>query len=189
MTDQTTIITTASQFIGANVELPEMLNARERRAFLQEQLLSSHKKPLVSFTLNIPGPVKVLPYVPEAFVRGLSMIEHTLEEKGLLTVHRELLLQCTGLEAFYSVDGVVPDIKAAMISIEDGSALGRLFDIDVIGLDGKKASREELGHSSRTCLLCGEPAHACSRSRKHTVSELTDKIETILRKEFMQHGI
>lgn len=39
-------------------ELPDMLNARERRVWMQEQLLSEFPGVLVSFTLNIPGPVK-----------------------------------------------------------------------------------------------------------------------------------
>lgn len=189
MTEPNELIASASRFSGAPVELSQMLNAREQRVLMQEKLLASCKKPVISFTLNIPGPVKVLPGVPEAFARGISMIEDKLEQEGFVTLNREVLLESTGLEAFFSVDAAVPDIKAAMISIEDGSALGRLFDIDVIGLDGKKASREELGHASRTCLLCQEPAHACARSRKHTVSELVDKIDSILRKEFMQHGI
>lgn len=42
------------------VSLQEMLAARERRCYLQTQLLHQYKKSLISFTLNIPGPVKVL---------------------------------------------------------------------------------------------------------------------------------
>ena len=53
------------QFIGAEAELPDMLNARERRVWVQEKLLAEYSGVLVSFTLNIPGPVKVLPSVPE----------------------------------------------------------------------------------------------------------------------------
>mgnify|MGYP000475470269 CR=1 FL=1 len=58
---------TLEKFIGADAELPDMLNARERRVWMQEQLLSEFPGVLVSFTLNIPGQVKVLPLVPEAF--------------------------------------------------------------------------------------------------------------------------
>ena len=42
------------------VSLQEMLAARERRSALQTRLLQQYKKSLISFTLNIPGPVKVL---------------------------------------------------------------------------------------------------------------------------------
>ena len=41
------------------VTLEEMLDARERRVFLQNSLIQTYNKPIISFTLNIPGPVKV----------------------------------------------------------------------------------------------------------------------------------
>ena len=41
------------------VSLQEMLAAREHRSALQTRLLQQYKKSLISFTLNIPGPVKV----------------------------------------------------------------------------------------------------------------------------------
>ena len=46
-------------FLWKEVSLREMLAARERRCYLQTQLLHRYKKSLISFTLNIPGPVKV----------------------------------------------------------------------------------------------------------------------------------
>ena len=39
------------------VTLQEMLDARDRRAEAQRQLLERHARPLISFTMNIPGPV------------------------------------------------------------------------------------------------------------------------------------
>ena len=46
---------------GQYVELPKMLDARERRQFVQQKLLNEHQLPLISFTLNIVGPIKVFP--------------------------------------------------------------------------------------------------------------------------------
>ena len=40
------------------VTLMEMLEAREARAGRQRELLEEHRCPLVSFTLNIAGPMK-----------------------------------------------------------------------------------------------------------------------------------
>lgn len=179
----------ARAHIGQNVELPAMLNAREHRAYLQNELIHCFQTPLVSFTLNIPGPVKVLPLVPEAFMEGASRIEAALSAGGIPVCHREYSLEHTGLEAFWSANASVKELKEAMVSIEDGSELGRLFDIDVIGIDGVKASRADLGLPARTCLLCRTPAHACARNRTHTVDELITRIEAILRKEFTHHGI
>ena len=69
-----------------------------------------------------------------------------------------------------------------MVSLEDQDRIGRLFDIDVLRPDACKVSREDLGFSPRTCLLCGQPAHVCSRSRSHSVAELTAEISQILNK-------
>ena len=163
------------------VSLQEMLAARERRSYLQTRLLQQYKKSLISFTLNIPGPVKVLDGVPKAFATGCQRIETLLKERLILVQHMETIKEKTGYEAFYSVDANPDFIKALMVTLEDQDRLGRLFDIDVIRPDGTKVSREDLGEAPRTCLLCGEPAHACSRSRRHSVPELTAEITNILK--------
>lgn len=163
-----------------NVSLMEMLDARERRSRLQTQLLQFYKKPLICLTLNIPGPVKVLPGVPEAFRLGCDRIEARLNDRLVMLHHLETVKEKTGYEAFYSVDAAPEFLKELMIPIEDQDQLGRLFDIDVLRLDGTKVSREELDLPARRCLLCDEPAHACSRSRRHSVAELVAEITKIL---------
>ena len=99
---------TLEKFIGADAELPDMLNARERRVWMQEQLLSEFPGVLVSFTLNIPGPVKVLPLVPEAFAFALSEIVSALDTAKIPVLKRSLILDKTGLEAFLCVDADSP---------------------------------------------------------------------------------
>ena len=48
-----------SLFDGSTVDIMQMLDARERRAHTQQQLLEQFNPcVLVSITLNIPGPVK-----------------------------------------------------------------------------------------------------------------------------------
>ncbi len=163
------------------VSLQEMLTARERRCWLQTKLLQQYKKSLISFTLNIPGPVKVLDGVPKAFATGCQQIEALLKERLIPVQHMETIKEKTGYEAFYCVDANPDFIKALMVTLEDRERLGRLFDIDVIRPDGSKVSREDLGQAPRTCLLCGEPAHVCSRSRRHSIPELTAEIGTILK--------
>ena len=48
----------AALFEGAKVQLGAMLAAREARMAAQHSLIKKHGLPVVSFTLNIPGPVK-----------------------------------------------------------------------------------------------------------------------------------
>ena len=164
-----------------DVSLLEMMNAREMRCHLQQQLLQLYKKPLICLTLNIPGPVKVLPGVPEAFETACNTIESRLNEHRITICHMETIKEKTGYEAFYSVDATPESIKKLMISIEDQDRPGRLLDIDVLRTDGAGVSREDLGFSPRRCLLCDEPAHVCSRSRRHSVAELTTEIDRILK--------
>ena len=54
--------TDSSQFItGREVTVPDMLNARDRRHAIQQKLIRTHGATVISFTLNIPGPVKIFP--------------------------------------------------------------------------------------------------------------------------------
>ena len=58
---------------GTPITMAEILDAREHRAWIQQELLSGHTLEsncaLISFTLNIPGPIKVFPYTIWAFMR------------------------------------------------------------------------------------------------------------------------
>ena len=139
---------------------------------------------LVSFTLNIPGPVKVLPLVPEAFAFALSEIVSALDTAKIPVLKRSLILDKTGPEAFLCVDADALAVKRLLVPLEDASDLGRLYDIDIIGRDGKKISRSDIGQPGRTCLLCGRPARECSRSRAHSVAELTERINAIFHEHF-----
>ena len=47
----------------AEVSLNQMLLARENRALRQRALLEKYRLPLVSFTMNIAGPVKAVTMV------------------------------------------------------------------------------------------------------------------------------
>lgn len=163
-----------------NVSLMEMMDAREARCRIQQQLLLAYGGTLICLTLNIPGPVKVLPGVPEAFVTGRGRIEAALNANGIPLLHSEEIREKTGYEAYFCVDAPPEPVKSLMISVEDMDRLGRIFDIDVLRPDGTKVSREELGFPSRRCLLCGQPAHVCSRSRRHSVEQLTSEISRIL---------
>lgn len=163
-----------------DVSLLEMMNAREMRCRLQQQILQLYKKPLICLTLNIPGPVKVLPGVPKAYDTACQRIEKLLKERLIMVSHMETIKEKTGYEAFYSIDASPEFAKELMMGLEDSDRLGRLFDIDVLRTDGSKVSREELGFLPRRCLLCDEPAHVCSRSRRHSVEELIREISSIL---------
>ncbi len=156
------------------------MTARERRAAIQRDLLSSCQAPVISFTMNIPGPVKLLPHVTDAFQDGARAVEEALSRRQIPLLRREMIREKTGWEAFFCADASPETLKEITVAIEDRDPVGRLYDMDVIRADGSKVSREDLHLPGRKCLLCGEPAHACARSRRHSVEELTGEIQRIL---------
>ena len=165
---------------GKRVELPAMLDARERRAFLQMQLVQKYGKALISFTLNIAGPVKVFPLSVRTFEEGLRLIRICCGEYGIPILHEEILREYTGYEAFLAADADPAYVKRVLTSLEDDHSLGRLFDIDIIRPDLSKVSRKELGKEERRCLICGGPAFVCSGRRLHSVEELQERTVQIM---------
>lgn len=88
---------------GRKVELLEMLEARDYRFELQQRLLTEYKKPLISFTMNIAGPIKNNSLIRWAFDYGNEMLEGMLAASGIFVLHKEVIHQVTGNEAFYVV--------------------------------------------------------------------------------------
>ena len=143
------------------VTIQDMLDARDARAERQANFLHRHSMPLVSFTMNIAGDVKVDDNIRRAYREGVRRIRRELERMHAPVAEYAETAAFTGCEALWAVDGDAAVLKARMQRIEEHDALGRLFDIDVIAADGSHLSRE----SERPCLICGGPVRACARSR------------------------
>ena len=160
---------------GNCVSLEEILNARENRVKIQQKMLQKAPTCLLSFTLNIPGPVKVFPYTKWAYEVGSSIIS-----KGVSLLNGDVLEQFeakneTGWDGFFALNLPPEEIKTYLLEQEEHHPLGRLFDFDVLRTDGSKLSRQEPGFPERTCLLCGNTAFLCGRSRTHSAQELLAK--------------
>ena len=162
------------------VSLIQMLDARERRVWHQQELLGAYGKPLVCFTMNIAGPVKDSPLIRRGFARGRQLLERQFLRCGIKPLKIDLSKAVTGPEAFYVLDAEPLTIKKLTTLVEDASPLGRLFDMDVLRPDGKKVDREELHLEGRKCLICGGPAKVCSSRRVHPVAELQARTTAIL---------
>ena len=159
------------------VELRQMLEARDRRAERQNALLARYRLPLVSFTMNIAGPVKNSPSIRRGFAMGRALLLGQLRRVKAPLVWQEEVDDDTGCEGLYVVELDSAALKALCCALEEGTELGRLFDLDVLSPDGQKLERP----APRRCLLCGGPARDCARSRTHTVAELQAKTHAILR--------
>ncbi|MDD3404265.1 MAG: citrate lyase holo-[acyl-carrier protein] synthase [Hespellia sp.] len=159
---------------GIEVTLPQMLDCRERRAEKQTDYLHTYHMPVISFCMNIPGPVKTTPELCEIFLEGVALINHALEKESIHIMDSLTYHEPTGDEYILCIDcSDAEHIKALMTDIEESHPLGRLFDIDVIGVDGIKLSRSGF----RKCFLCDRQAQECASSRRHSVREMQDAIE------------
>lgn len=158
------------------VDVRTMAECRERRRDRQRDIISIYKKPCVSFTLNIPGPVKDTELYRKIHQAGIDELEHVFADK---IIFREINGGITGPEAFFSIDLPSGSIKKKTVEIEETHSLGRIFDMDVITRGGDSLSRRDFTGTPRKCLICGEEAAGCARSRRHSLEELLRKIESI----------
>ena len=165
--------------IGEEVVLTDMLICREHRAHIQNSLIEKYHCPIISFCMNIPGPIKTNEQIRAAFESGKELLlatlsNHNSEIKEAFEIHEK-----TGDEILLAVSYPAEKIKELTTEIEENHPFGRLFDMDVINTDGMKLSRGNY----RKCIICGCQAQECARTRKHTVAEMQEKIEERLGRE------
>lgn len=163
------------------VTLTEVLEAREARVRRQDALREKYGAAVVSFTMNIAGPVKDSALIRRAFRMGVRQLECGLRAWNLEILCGEENLAVTGCEALFAVSGPAEQVKEVCQSIEDGSRLGRLFDMDVISASGEKLSRNG---EERRCIVCGAAGRGCASRRVHSVGELQDATRRIITEHF-----
>ncbi len=165
------------------VSLQMMLQCREARAKQQRELIKKYGKPVVSFTMNIAGPIKRNYFIERGFFIGYKSLEGAFYSYKAKVLYSTSRISVTGPEGYYVVDLDSQTLKKICMEIEDQDELGRLFDIDVIDPNGTKLERKE----ERRCLICDKPAKECSSRRLHTVQELWDKTSSILQEAVLQY--
>lgn len=170
---------------GPLASLTEILDRRELRAQQQASLLRQGRC-VVSFSMNIPGARKAFPLAAAGFEEGLRQIRTTLPARCEQQCLRSSGI--TGEEAILLLDADPKEMKRSMIELEESHPLGRLWDIDVLGQDAVPLSRSQFNYPRRTCLLCGQDAKICGRSRAHTHEELFWHAARILDKFFRDHS-
>ena len=158
---------------GEVVTLDAILEARDRRAARIIELQQALGCCIISFSLNIAGPVKRAGLTFKTFEAGKREILNQLIRGSLEILDYIYTDEKTGTEAMWAINADAHKLKTAMVSIEENHFIGRFFDIDVIDKDGMKISRQAIGQEERSCFICGEPGFACARSRAHSLEELT----------------
>ena len=153
-------------------DLPMMLDAREARQHRQKELQAQYGLPLLCFSMNIAGPIKRTPAILLAHRYGREAIEVILGQP----IYKEEINDATGCETYFIYDKPAEEIKEAAVAVEEGRPIGRLFDMDVLMIDGEKLSRS----NPRKCLVCGGPAFACARNRAHGLDAVRQATQEIL---------
>lgn len=158
-----------------SVDLERMLMARERRASIQNKMLTGAgpDRCLVCLTLNIAGDVKRTPITRMLFDEGVA----ELRSAGYRISGELILDEVSGSEAFWLLDAEGSRVKADLEAVEDSFPAARLFDFDVIVPDGRKLSRA----AARKCLICDASAAECARSRKHGLDAVKKATDGLLR--------
>lgn len=164
------------------VTLEQILDAREERAHRQRTLSRKYGRPILSFTMNIPGPVKDTPLIRRAFQEGLTELSRYLLPDAV--PDQRILYAVTGCEATFAVDADPVSLKEITTRIEDTHPLGRLFDMDVLDEHLQKLDRELVSGGDRGCIVCGRPGRECASRRLHSVKELQNAVRQIMVNHF-----
>ncbi|MBE6934050.1 MAG: triphosphoribosyl-dephospho-CoA synthase CitG [Ruminococcaceae bacterium] len=157
------------------ITLTQILIARENRVLRQKGMLQQYRVPVICFTMNIAGPVKASARIRRGFDAGLQALQEALPPSVIL--EQRVFDEPTGYEAYLSVAMDVHTLKEKCVFLEDTAPMGRLWDMDVLDVDGRKLSRQG---QVRGCIVCRAPGRACAAGRKHSVSELQDATNAIL---------
>lgn len=168
----------AEVFSAPAVSMQQMLLRREERAQEQRAMLEETRcAARVSFTLNIPGPVKQSPALQRAFEAGKEQLSllfagHILKTRTTRAV--------TGSELLLALDLAPEAVKSRLVQLENSHPIGRLFDMDVLDREGSPLSRTALSAPRRRCLVCGQDAKLCARSAAHSPEALQSRIASLL---------
>ncbi len=159
--------------MNEEVSLQEILTAREKRVEFQNRLLEGFGVPIVSLTVNMPGPVKLCHDSVTVFRAACEEIREALAGK---IIYLKMYERKTGCEGYFITEMPAFELKRKMCEIEDNHILGRLFDADVLDPGCGHISRTQLGLSQRSCMVCGKEGTSCSRSRAHSLEELSEAV-------------
>ncbi|MEA2021308.1 MAG: citrate lyase holo-[acyl-carrier protein] synthase, partial [Candidatus Caldatribacteriota bacterium] len=159
-----------------NAGLQEILRAREERVINQRKLLKKYHLPILSTTLNIPGPEKNNDKIRKIFYECLRVIKIELKkDENTKIIYEKVYFTADGPESFLIVKGLSEkNLKKIAIGIEDNHPFGRLFDIDVLSKEGHKVCRKDVNKSLRKCIICNDFAIHCITSRKHNRKEIIE---------------
>ncbi|SNY93199.1 holo-ACP synthase [Cohaesibacter sp. ES.047] len=165
---------------GPVVTVPEILSAKDQRVQRRVAAQQRHHLPSLTMTIVMPGAIKTCALSLLLADQARTAIDRSFKQQGWSYETVWTGEVASGPECLYLVDATPETLKRAMVAIEVSHPLGRLWDLDVHSAQGEGLSRKQVGFPPRKCLLCDEEAHACARSRAHTIEELREGMKAIV---------
>lgn len=154
--------------------MQDILDARESRIELQEDLRSKYNMSIMAMRVNYPG-INKNNETTKNIMEIMFKIVKDLFRGDIYFTYNSFTAE--GPVSILVIDKPAKEIKKIAIEIERKHTLGRCIDLDVYTKEGEAISRAELGLQPRKCYLCEEDAHICVRSQKHSISEVIDYIK------------
>lgn len=163
--------------------MQDILESRENRVDLQEDLRSKYNMPIMAMRVNYPG-INKNNETTKNIMEIMFKIVKDLFRGDIYYTYNSFTGE--GPISILVIDKPAREIKKIAIEIECKHTLGRCMDLDVYTKDGNAISRSDLDVQSRKCYLCEEDAQVCVRSQKHSISEVIDYINE-KHKEYMEN--
>lgn len=167
----------------------KILEGKENRVLRQKEILAKYNQTLISFTLNIPGLYKISEDYKKVFLKGINEIKEYLAREKMTISYAETNERESGYEFFCTVESPAIKVKKTMIDLESNLHLGRLFDIDVFNEKGELLSRSNFNIGKRKCLVCNNDAVICSRSRSHSIEEVLESVDKLVKGFILEEGL
>ncbi|MGS0972027.1 MAG: citrate lyase holo-[acyl-carrier protein] synthase [Candidatus Izemoplasmataceae bacterium] len=160
-----------------------VLKARELRANMIDEWSVNHRNSaILVLKLNVVGDeknIKRMQFILAFFHHQIiKLFSHHIG-------HYQFVSSLDGDYYIYAIDEKGRLIKERTIVLEDHNMIGRLVDMDVY--DHGAISRTDLSCDLRTCLVCEEYAHICARSKRHSKTEIFDKVNQIIDEFLVNH--
>jgi len=167
--------------MDSSVSLYDSYLCKETRAKKQHQLVKKHANPIITIKAHIPKELRNNLYVKEIIKHAIYAIKHMLNQQNFLCVATDEHKGNAGEEHYFSVQcRSASELKKYTMIIENTHPLGQLMDLNVMNKNGETISRGSCDLDARQCIICNSIAPECAKKHRHTLSELDNKIKSVL---------
>lgn len=151
------------------------------------KLIAQYQKPVITFSLNIPGLIKNNLNYTKFFHKYYQLFLDFLTNNFII-IYQNIKEDVAGNYGWIIVNefnGL--KIKAITYQFERlFKDISSLFDLDVYDLNNLKITREKLNLEPRKCYLCENNAKLCARMQKHSLIKLETYVKTLINNDLLK---